>query len=133
MDSLYYKDYKQVTQDVWKWKNFKPKDIACKGDGSILITIEALDALQSLRDRLGVPIIVNSAYRSPDHNKNIGGAPNSNHVKGIAFDIRLTKKVTRDKLKQEARKCGFKGFGDYNTFVHIDLGKERYWDFRSIK
>jgi uncharacterized protein YcbK (DUF882 family) len=130
MDNLYYKNYRLVPKEQWRWLHFRPAEIACKGTGQILIVLEALDALENLRCRLGVPITINSAYRSPEHNHKIGGAPNSNHVKGIAFDIKLTAQFTREKLKEEAKKCGFKGFGDYDTFVHIDLGRERAWDFR---
>ena len=35
-----------------------------------------------------VPIIINSAYRSPQVNKAVGGAPNANHLTGCAVDIR---------------------------------------------
>ena len=35
------------------------------------------------------PIIINSGYRSPEVNKAIGGAPNSNHLTGCAVDIRV--------------------------------------------
>ena len=38
----------------------------------------------------GVPIIINSGYRSPQLNRKIGGAPNSNHLTGCAVDIRVT-------------------------------------------
>ena len=35
-----------------------------------------------------LPIIINSGYRSPQLNKRVGGAPNSNHLTGCACDIR---------------------------------------------
>ena len=38
----------------------------------------------------GVPIIINSGYRSPQLNRKIGGAANSNHLTGCAADIRTT-------------------------------------------
>ena len=37
----------------------------------------------------GEPIIINSGYRSPQLNRKIGGAPNSNHLTGCAVDIRV--------------------------------------------
>ena len=38
----------------------------------------------------GVPIIINSGYRSPQLNRKIGGAAKSNHLTGCAADIRTT-------------------------------------------
>ena len=35
------------------------------------------------------PIIINSGFRSPEVNKAVGGAPNSNHLTGCATDIRV--------------------------------------------
>jgi uncharacterized protein YcbK (DUF882 family) len=35
-----------------------------------------------LRDRLGKPLIVRSAYRSPEHNRAVGGATQSKHMDG---------------------------------------------------
>ena len=34
------------------------------------------------------PIIINSGYRSPELNRKVGGAENSNHLTGCAVDIR---------------------------------------------
>ena len=36
------------------------------------------------------PIRLNSGYRSPQLNRKIGGAPNSNHLTGCAVDIRVS-------------------------------------------
>ena len=35
------------------------------------------------------PLVINSAYRSPEVNKRAGGAPTSNHLTGCAVDIRV--------------------------------------------
>jgi len=45
--------------------------------------------LQVIRDEIGKPIKINSGYRSPEHNKSVGGVKNSMHVKGKAADITI--------------------------------------------
>ena len=40
--------------------------------------------------RVEEPIRINSGYRSPQLNRAIGGAPNSNHLTGCAVDIRVS-------------------------------------------
>ena len=42
--------------------------------------------LDPLREKVG-PIRINSGYRSPEHNKRVGGSPTSQHCKGEAVDI----------------------------------------------
>ena len=44
--------------------------------------------LQQIRNELHLPIIVNSAYRSPEVNAKVGGVSSSYHVKGLAADIK---------------------------------------------
>ena len=44
--------------------------------------------LQTIRNELQLPIIVNSAYRSPEVNAKVGGVSSSYHVKGLAADIK---------------------------------------------
>lgn len=43
--------------------------------------------LDPARGLLGNPIKVNSGYRSPELNKAVKGAPNSQHMKGEAADV----------------------------------------------
>lgn len=78
-------------------------------------------------------IIINSAYRSPKYNaclskRTSGVARNSNHMQGIAFDIKWAGYPNnRDVFIEVARSFGFKGIGVYPTFTHIDRGEERQW------
>lgn len=44
--------------------------------------------LQTIRNELHLPIIVNSAYRSPEVNSKVGGVASSYHAKGLAADIK---------------------------------------------
>lgn len=122
--------YTKVDVTKWRWKNFSPKEIACKGDGMILIDEHAMDCLQRFRDLVGGPVVLNSAYRSETYNKKVGGAPKSQHLLGRAFDVQITDRLHRDEIHKLAKSAGFSGFGDYNTFVHIDIGPARYWDLR---
>jgi len=91
----------------------------------------ALDKLQALRDQLGKPLIVRSAYRSPEHNRAVGGATRSKHMDGAAFDIAVS---NHDPVAFEAaaRAAGFLGFGFYprSGFIHVDLGPARQWGER---
>jgi hypothetical protein len=45
--------------------------------------------LEDVRRVLGRPIMINSAYRSPEVNKAIGSKPTSQHCLGCAADIRV--------------------------------------------
>ena len=47
----------------------------------------ALNVLEPARTMLGLPIFVNSGYRSPELNAAVGGAKNSQHLLGQAADI----------------------------------------------
>ena len=46
------------------------------------------NVLQPLRDHLGKPVVINSGFRSQAVNMAVGGAKNSQHMKGEAADIK---------------------------------------------
>jgi zinc D-Ala-D-Ala carboxypeptidase len=43
---MFYEHYDQVPMASWRWRHFAPREIASKGDGSILIDEDALDKLE---------------------------------------------------------------------------------------
>jgi len=126
-----FRHFREVPKNLWRWKNFSPAEIACRGTGQLKLYPDALDKLQALRDRLGKPLIVRSAYRSPEHNRAVGGATRSKHMDGTAFDIAMS---NHDPVAFEAaaREVGFLGFGTYprSGFMHVDLGPARSWGER---
>ena len=61
MSTTFYDHWQDVPDGSWRWPNFSPAEIACRGSGKLLINELALDKLQALRDRLGKPLIVRSA------------------------------------------------------------------------
>ena len=100
------------------------------------IDARLLDLLHALHGRIEAdgPFHVISGYRSPRSNtllraKGGGGvAKRSLHMKGMAIDIRLPGRDTRD-LHRAARSLKGGGVGYYrkSDFVHVDVGRVRYW------
>ena len=48
-----------------------------------------LNIKEKIKNKNEEPIVINSGYRSPQVNKAVGGAANSNHLTGCAVDIRV--------------------------------------------
>jgi len=109
-------------------ENFKIKEFACK-DGSDKILVDATFVqthLQDIRSHFNKPVNVNSAYRTPVYNAKVGGAKNSYHMQGRAFDISI-KGVTPAEIARYAASIGVPGVIQYNTFVHVDSRDSKYW------
>jgi hypothetical protein len=111
-------------------KNFHEDEFRCQGLGTLPLQgmdPALIDALQALRDHYGVPMTINSGYRSPEHNAAVGGAPNSQHVKGTAVDF-VVKGVSPAQVYALLDPVWEGGLGKYNTFTHIDTraGRARW-------
>lgn len=120
-------------------KNFNSKEFDCK-DGTkvpanLMSNLQHLAAnLQILRDYLGVSVTVTgSGYRTPAHNKAVGGAKDSQHLYAKAADINAkgyTPKQLAAKIEEliAAKKIDQGGLGIYPTFVHYDIrGTRARW------
>lgn len=103
--------------------NFKISEFACKdGSDQILIDTALVVLLQKIRAAYGQPVYINSAYRTPSHNKAVGGSPTSQHLYGRAADIRIKNTAVSVNLQllQTAEKGGANGLGLYGDFCHVD-------------
>ena len=85
---------------------------------------EFLFVLDEAREFAGIPFIINSAYRSPEHPLSIKN-PNSSHIKGLAVDIKATDSKTRFKIVKALIQVGFTRIGIADTFIHVDLDLDK--------
>ena len=102
------------------------------------LTLHHIDKLENLRLAFGRPIRVNSAYRCPEKNAEVGGAERFMHLE-FATDIAPVGAVDEDTLNglhKLSQELAFTGIGRYDTFVHLDcrffIGRSRAeWDNRT--
>lgn len=103
--------------------NFNASDFTCKCgkcDGG-KVNPHFLNTLQNLRDACGFPFKIDSGFRCPEHNKAVGGEPDSLHLKGRAADIAIGGGWQRYKLLQTALQSGsIGGLGVAKTYIHLD-------------
>lgn len=119
--------------------NFKKLEFdckcGCKMPPKVLANVvRTADNLQVLRDALGEPIKINSAYRCNSHNLASGGVKSSKHTLGIATDLATNNPESLFNTIEELISKGILkegGLGIYNTFIHYDTrGEKARWDYR---
>lgn len=111
-----------ITGKVKNW--FTQAELECKGQNcdcdfpGMDKTVMAM--ANDLRNRFG-PVIVNSGHRCEQHNKDVGGVPNSYHIPGKALDIKVPSATPTEVYTYLTNKYpGQYGFGLYRSFVHMD-------------
>jgi len=102
--------------------NFDYETFACPFSRELITNDRALAMLAAVMIELGEHhVVINSAYRSDAWNKQVGGARNSQHRDGSAYDIDFTESnINPVQLLNAAVKAGVKSIGLYETFIHID-------------
>ena len=121
-------------------KNFSKDEFDCNDGSEMPINVyhnmvKVANQLQSLRDYIGKPIQVNSAWRSEEYNASIGGVKNSQHIMGRAADIVIkgmtpieVSKIIEELISKGDMLQG--GLGIYSSFVHYDIrGTKARWDY----
>ena len=119
-----------MTQDT---TNFKVSEFTCKcGCHTNIIDQRVINMAQTIRDKLGVPINVNSGCRCNKHNLAVGGTYGSYHTKGLAADLscahgakRLFAVIADLKARGELPDLEYAILYIKKDFVHIDCGEKR--------
>jgi len=123
--------------------NFSKSEFDCKSGedmpSDVLENVKQLAVqLQAIRDYVGKPIRINSAYRSKAHNKAIGGVKTSQHILGKAADITIDTftpdevvSIIENMLTNEMLGSFYiGGLGSYSTFTHVDTrDKKARWAY----
>ena len=82
-------------------------------------------SLQKLREAWGKPVTVTSGYPCARHNAEVGGVPNSRHMRGLAADAAVPR-AEQEKFRELARAAGFSKILPYpaRNFVHLEINDE---------
>lgn len=101
---------------------FRSRDGVNHPDTAVLLRLVA--HLEALRCLVGKPMRIISGYRSPAHNRAVGGATNSRHMAGDAVDL-----PSGYCTPAQAEAAGFTGIGTKGPWAtHVDLrpGRSRW-------
>ena len=135
---------REMTFNPQLTKNFHIKEWNCKEGGGTGVPWDLVDNvtrcatnLQVLRNEIGEAVRIISGWRGPLYNAKVGGAKKSQHLKGLAADIRVSgmkpeevASIIEDLI--EHKKMDEGGLGIYHGakhgFVHYDcrLTKARW-------
>ncbi len=118
-------DLTKISLNAQITKNFRLSEFMATHKGRYGYFAEhVFGYLQGIRDRLAVPVRINSGYRSPGYNKKIGGARLSRHMYGDGVDLGGT---STSKLQSGCRAAGASYIQVYSDgHVHCD------WRSRSL-
>lgn len=121
----YYKFDRNMDLRYFKSKEFDCNCTECKSKGNTGMNMDKgfLQILDSCRHDSKIPWHINSGYRCPNHNKNVGGVSNSSHknIPCKAADISTPDSATRFKVITALLKHSAVRIGVGKNFVHVDF------------
>jgi len=108
--------------------------------GSSLVQPGAQEAMQALlagpfrclQQGFGRSITINDGIAKAGTSRETQ-TPNSRHFHGDALDLSTRGMSDTDQIRlfNQARQCGFRGFGFGATILHVDLGSRRGWSYNN--
>ena len=105
------------------WKYFTEDELKCKHTGIYGMDPEFMEILEKVREEVGIPFIITSAYRDPTHPIEAKKSQPGAHASGKAVDILVRGsdafKCIEVALKHGITGLGVKQHGD-SRFIHLD-------------
>lgn len=104
-------------------REFDPND----ENKDVHVSHDLLAVLERIRAINGRPLRIVSGIRSPAHNARVGGARDSQHLKGTAADIEMGRATVA-----QARAAGAVGIGSKGRWAtHVDVrpGPPAHWHY----
>lgn len=83
--------------------------------------------LTELEQRMGFELNINSGYRDPGHNVDVGGVEDSEHTYDPAegADVLCLRSVTRYKMLKTLFEMGVTRIGIGQTFIHVGISTDK--------
>jgi len=104
-------------------KYFRPEEFACPCCGQVNFSVDFARKLDVLRMLFGAPLVLESAGRCVEHNKEVGGVESSRHLfilgEKEADAVDIHEKNRRWELVRLAFSLGL-SVGVYSWGVHLD-------------
>ena len=101
--------------------HFNRAEFACKcGCGFDTVDVDLIEYLEEVRLQFYAPVTILSGCRCEKHNKDVGGAANSQHTKGRAADFVVEGVSPWDVQEFCEDELEVRALGRYDTFTHID-------------
>ena len=115
MASKYFSDYELMCHGA------EQGDCNCGLETAANVSPRLLELLDQLRKNIGGPLEVSCVYRCPEHNAQVGGVPNSQHVLGTAADTQWPDFLSHGEYEWYVRQLPFDGIGIYDWGIHVDV------------
>lgn len=125
-------------QGTWPGRFFRARELADRLTGALRIDPHFLAWLEEVRKEYGRVMVINSGYRTPEHQEKLTGRRTGAHVDGVAVDVRVAGRDAYD-LLQKAMDYGVSGIGINQTgewsqrYLHLDLwtgkGRPAIWSY----
>ena len=114
------------TKKIIDSPHFSESEMTCNcGCGKNNADPKTIRMINWARDIAGFPFPVSSWCRCEKHNADVGGVPNSSHLKGCAVDIGIADSERKMEALMALITAGFRRIGVYSWGLHVDTDTEK--------